>query len=43
MRAHQADEMLAGFGALRVVRDEEGEGRRPQERVPTLFSPIVFG
>jgi hypothetical protein len=38
MEAHLEDQMFAGFGALRVVRNEEEENRRSPKVVCILFS-----
>jgi hypothetical protein len=41
MESHLEDQMLAGFGALRVVRDEE-ETRRPQNVIRILFIRLLL-
>jgi hypothetical protein len=38
MEAHLEHEMFAGFGALRVVRNEEEENRQSLNVVRILFS-----
>jgi len=41
MEVHREDEMLAGFGALRVVRDEEEHNLSHNWYV--FLSPAAFG